>query len=124
MIIRALTTLRAGLLALVILLTISSAQPPVGLAANPYERTDDAEGDPGDGVLDPKSASGGGSWGDPSVAELGVGGGMSDAREERFLVPVVLRDGGGRVAVFLLPCTRWRPLAEVLDRDGRWHDAP
>jgi len=120
--------------ALLILLGIALPEPAHAVV----HYSDRAEGDPGDGVLDPAfsgdnsvdyggGSSGGSNYADPlaSTSEPGIAEIMVLTLDRLYLVPVHIPGGFfGRSTVIFLPRMWTSARSSSLFSEGRWHHAP
>jgi len=128
---RVLSRLRIFLPALAVLILLGALTPSAAIAWMQYERSDQSEGDPGDGVLEP-AVKGTWSGSNPQNTDLLAvtsGGRRSVAwplpLSNLYLVPWQ-QPGGllGSGPVVFLPRAWWRDDASVPRYEGRWHNAP
>ncbi len=131
MINRVLPRLRMFLPALAVFILLGELTPSAAVAWMRYERSDQSEGDPGDGVLDPavKGTLPGSNQQNTVLLTASSDGRRSDTWPlplgTLYLVPLQLPGGllGSGPFVFL-PRAWWRDDASVPRYEGRWHNAP
>lgn len=128
MVSRVLPRLQTLLPAIVLLIVLSTITPTIVYARNPYTYTDNAEGDPGDGVLDPAIDSGTDGGKDiGTITDLEGRTPLSGwllPLGDVYLLPIYLPGGLSIPGTLIFEQAWFKISAAPVSLAGRWHNAP